>query len=216
MSDDWHKDTPEPRHWLFYVLVEIGVPRVLAPRAASICASERRCICRNDAARRSAQRYAPAEHRRMPARRRQVNAYEQGTALPVRHDAARRRADDGRRFLARGQAADRRRRSTSSASTTSRAAIPAPTSPTRSSSARPRSSSRRTLHRLRHDQARRPLGLQRSGLPGVAAGRVPTPSASSPRRGTITCAWRSASPTRRTSRLTQSVEAVVETRPRGA
>ena len=22
MSDDWHKDTPEPRHWLFYVLVE--------------------------------------------------------------------------------------------------------------------------------------------------------------------------------------------------
>ena len=22
MSGDWHKDTPEPRHWLFYVLVE--------------------------------------------------------------------------------------------------------------------------------------------------------------------------------------------------
>ena len=25
MSDDWHKDTPEPRHWLFYVLVKVGV-----------------------------------------------------------------------------------------------------------------------------------------------------------------------------------------------
>jgi hypothetical protein len=25
MSEDWHKDTPEPRHWLFYVLVKIGI-----------------------------------------------------------------------------------------------------------------------------------------------------------------------------------------------
>jgi hypothetical protein len=25
MSDDWRKDTPEPRHWLFYVLVKIAV-----------------------------------------------------------------------------------------------------------------------------------------------------------------------------------------------
>jgi hypothetical protein len=25
MSEAWHKDTPEPRHWLFYVLVKIGV-----------------------------------------------------------------------------------------------------------------------------------------------------------------------------------------------
>jgi hypothetical protein len=25
VSDDWHKDTPEPRHWLFYVLVKIGI-----------------------------------------------------------------------------------------------------------------------------------------------------------------------------------------------
>ena len=25
MSDDWRKDTPEPRHWLFYTLVKIGV-----------------------------------------------------------------------------------------------------------------------------------------------------------------------------------------------
>jgi hypothetical protein len=25
MSEDWHKDTPEPRHWLFYVLVKVGI-----------------------------------------------------------------------------------------------------------------------------------------------------------------------------------------------
>jgi hypothetical protein len=25
MSDDWRKDTPFPRHWLFYVLVKIGI-----------------------------------------------------------------------------------------------------------------------------------------------------------------------------------------------
>lgn len=25
MSEDWHKDTPEPRHWLFYVLVKIAI-----------------------------------------------------------------------------------------------------------------------------------------------------------------------------------------------
>lgn len=25
MSRDWRKDTPEPRHWLFYVLVKIGI-----------------------------------------------------------------------------------------------------------------------------------------------------------------------------------------------
>lgn len=25
MNADWHQDTPEPRHWLFYVLVKIGV-----------------------------------------------------------------------------------------------------------------------------------------------------------------------------------------------
>ncbi|MDH4983008.1 hypothetical protein [Hyphomicrobium sp. D-2] len=25
MSDDWHKDTPEPRHWLVYMLVKIGI-----------------------------------------------------------------------------------------------------------------------------------------------------------------------------------------------
>jgi len=25
MSEDWHKDTPEPRHWLFYTLVKIGI-----------------------------------------------------------------------------------------------------------------------------------------------------------------------------------------------
>jgi hypothetical protein len=25
MSEDWRKDTPFPRHWLFYVLVKIGI-----------------------------------------------------------------------------------------------------------------------------------------------------------------------------------------------
>ena len=25
MSDDWRKDTPFPRHWLFYVLVKIAI-----------------------------------------------------------------------------------------------------------------------------------------------------------------------------------------------
>jgi hypothetical protein len=25
VSDDWHKDTPEPRHWLFYVLIKVAV-----------------------------------------------------------------------------------------------------------------------------------------------------------------------------------------------
>ncbi len=43
MSDDWHKDTPEPRHWLFYVLVKIGIAavRFLASpaRSSRICVS---------------------------------------------------------------------------------------------------------------------------------------------------------------------------------
>ena len=25
MSGDWHKDTPEPRHWLFYMVVKIAI-----------------------------------------------------------------------------------------------------------------------------------------------------------------------------------------------
>jgi len=25
MSRDWRKDTPFPKHWLFYVLVKIGI-----------------------------------------------------------------------------------------------------------------------------------------------------------------------------------------------
>ena len=49
-------------------------------------------------------------------------------------------------------------------STTSRAAIPAPTTPTRSSSSRSRRSEDRALHGVRHDQARRPFGLERSRL----------------------------------------------------
>ena len=121
------------------------------------------------------------------------------TPLSLRHDAARRRADDGRRLLARGQARSRGACSTGSASTTSRAAIPAPTRSTRSSS--PRSARQaREVHRLRHDQAGRALGLQRSRHRRAARGARPTRSASSPRPGTIMCAWRSASRSRRTSR----------------
>lgn len=25
MSDDWKKDTPFPKHWLFYVVVKVGI-----------------------------------------------------------------------------------------------------------------------------------------------------------------------------------------------
>ena len=56
------------------------------------------------------------------------------TPLSLRHDAARRRADHRRRFLARGQATHRGACSTGSASITSRAAIPAPIRSTPSSS----------------------------------------------------------------------------------
>ncbi len=36
LSDDWHKDTPEPRHWLFYVLIKVGIALFAfwVPRAA--------------------------------------------------------------------------------------------------------------------------------------------------------------------------------------
>lgn len=34
MSEDWHKDTPEPRHWLFYVLVKVGIALLAIALAA--------------------------------------------------------------------------------------------------------------------------------------------------------------------------------------
>jgi len=42
MSEDWHKDTPEPRHWLFYVAIKVGIPvRFLGGRAQLwVCVSE--------------------------------------------------------------------------------------------------------------------------------------------------------------------------------
>ena len=48
------------------------------------------------------------------------------------------------------------------------------------------------IHRVRHDAAAGPLGLERSGACGAASRPRPTPSASSPSPGTITCAsrWR--------------------------
>ena len=54
--------------------------------------------------------------------------------LPVRHDAARRRADPGRRFLGRRQASPSRGHWTARASTISKAAGPAPIRPTTPSS----------------------------------------------------------------------------------
>ena len=82
--------------------------------------------------------------------------------LSVRHHAARRRADQRRRFHARRQAGDRAACSTSSASTMSRAAIRAPIRPTANCSRTERELND-DLHRLRHDAAARPLDLERSG-----------------------------------------------------
>ena len=67
----------------------------------------------------------------------------------------------GRRLLARGQARHRGACSTGSASTTSRAAIPG-ANPLDTEFFAEKRTTRRQVHRLRHDQARRALGLERS------------------------------------------------------
>lgn len=36
MSGDWRKDTPEPRHWLFYMLVKIGIAVLAFALAARV------------------------------------------------------------------------------------------------------------------------------------------------------------------------------------
>ena len=57
----------------------------------------------------------------------------------------------------------------------------------------------RQVHGLRHDEARRALGLERSRRRGAARRARPTRSASSPRPGTTMSAWRSRRRSRRTS-----------------
>ncbi len=73
---------------------------------------------------------------------------------------------------------------------------------------------RAQAHRLRHDAAARPLGLQRSGPGRRCSMPRPTPSASSPSRGIITCAWRSRRPKRKTS--PRSATACAPPKPRAA
>ena len=59
-------------------------------------------------------------------------------------------------------------------------------------------------HRVRHDQAARPLARQRSGLPGAARRQDARPSAWSARPGTSMSMSRSASRTTRTSRASKT------------
>ncbi len=89
------------------------------------------------------------------------------THLALRHDAPRRRADPWRRLLGRGQMADRaaarRARHRLYRGRLSRR------EPDRYAAVRRGETARsRQAHRVRHDQAARPLDRQRSGLPGAA------------------------------------------------
>ena len=119
------------------------------------------------------------------------------TPLPLRHDAARRPADAGHRLLRRGQdrhrQAARRFRHRLCRGRLSRR------QPDRHRLLRGEAHGALALRRLRHDQAGRRFGLQRSRPGRAGAGASPTPSASSPRAGTIMSASRSAAPTRKTS-----------------
>ena len=138
---------------------------------------------------------------------------KQRTPLPVRHDDARRRADDRRRFLARRQAPYRR-----------------DARPARRRLCRGRLSGResarhrilqaeadhaRALLRLRHDQAAGPLGFQRSGAREGFSPPTPTRSSTSPRPGTITSMSRSAARSRRTSKHRRQREGGGRLGPRG-
>ena len=101
-----------------------------------------------------------------PRRRRDIESRSDDprTPLSLRHDVARRRADDRRRFLASTTSATSPRCSTSSASTMSRAAIPAPIRST------PNSSRRKPTKRARFcafGMTKRP-GRSAANDPGVA------------------------------------------------
>ena len=73
---------------------------------------------------------------------------------------------------------------------------------------------RAQAHRLRHDAAARPLGVERSRASSRCSMRRPTPSASSPNPGTITCASRWRPPKRKTS--PRSATACAPPRPKAA
>ena len=101
----------------------------------------------------------------MPSRRRQVNAYDEGTALPVRYDAARRRADDGRRLLG-GRQAPHRRRARRPRRRLRRGRFSGRQRHRHAISRRAFEAQGGEADRLRHDEALRPLGLQRPRLAG--------------------------------------------------
>ncbi len=107
---------------------------------------------------------------REPSRRRLVRAYGQGTTLSVRYDAARRRADDGRRFLG-GRETAHRRRARRSRHRLRRGRLSRRQRHRHAVSGRGPHAQDGEAHRLRHDQALGPLGLQRSG-PAGGAGRA--------------------------------------------
>ena len=119
-------------------------------------------------------------------------------------------------FSLEDKLADRQACSTSSASTMSRAAIRAPTRPTPSFFAR-EAQARRDVHRLRHDAAAGPLGLERSRASRRCSTPRPTRSASSPSRGTITSASRSrCTDEENLASIRDSVQAAKAEGPRGA
>ena len=89
------------------------------------------------------------------------------TPLSLRHDAERRRADPGRRLLARGQGADRAA-ARRARHRLYRGGVSRRQSDRHQAVRRAAETRLRRADRLRHDQAARPLDLERSGLPGGA------------------------------------------------
>ena len=160
-------------------------------------------------------RRSPALEGEMSGRQRGVRApvdMTKATPLPLRHHPARRPADAGHRLFRRGQDRDRqaagRVRHRLCRGRLSRR------QPDRHRLLRREAhAAQRQIRRLRHDQARRRLGLQRSRAWPRCCRRSRTRSASSPRAGTIMSASRSAAPTRKTSTsIRASVEAAIARR----
>ena len=135
------------------------------------------------------------------------------TPLSLRHDAARRRADHRRRFLARRQA-EHRDHARPARRRLRRGRLP------RRQSARHRvllqeAHQARKILRLRHDQARRPLGRQRSRASRACSPPTPTPSSMSRSTGTITSMSRWAARSRRTSNASPRASRRGRLGPRG-
>ena len=115
----------------------------------------------------------PSRPGRYIGRRGAANYYAAGdddgarTPLSLRHDAARRRADQRRRLLARGQGRDRRSMLDELGIDYVEGGYPG-ANPTDTEFFAKDRAARRHVHRLRHDQAAGPLGLERSGPRGAA------------------------------------------------